>query len=78
MKHRQQGSAYLMFIAILFVIFTIVSCASLITNTLPMQIVQEKSNKCIQQQGETVLVLNSRQQVRSVQCKKDGALYVDF
>ena len=77
-KHKQQGSAYLVLLGFMLIFFAIGSVASAITSILPMQVVQEKSNKCIQQQGEPVLVLNSRQEVKSMQCKKDGALYLDF
>lgn len=81
MKHKQQGSAYLVLLGFMLIFFAIGSVASAITAitaVLLMKVVQEKSNKCIQQQGEPVLVLNSRQQVKSVQCKKDGALYLGF
>ena len=81
MKHKQRGSAHLMFTVVMFgsfTIFAIGACTAILFSTLTMQSVQEKSTKCIQQQGEVVLVLNSKQQVKLVRCKKDGALYDDF
>ena len=80
MKHKQRGSAHLVLLGLIITFFTIGigSLAYAINAVLPIQIVQEKSNKCIQQQGEPVLVLNSRQDVKSVRCKKDGAVYVKF
>jgi hypothetical protein len=77
MKSKNKGEAAILLVIVVLV-FTIVATASLLTKTLDMQQVQELTSKCKQQQGEALLVLNSRNNVKKVQCKKQGAVYDKF
>lgn len=77
MKSKNKGEAAILLVIVVLV-FTIGAAASLLTKTLNLQQVQELTSKCKQQQGEALLVLNSRNNVKKVQCKKQGAVYDKF
>lgn len=77
MKSKNKGEAAILLVIVVLV-FTIGATASLLTKTLNLQQVQELTSKCKQQQGEALLVLNSRNNVKKVQCKKQGAVYDKF
>ena len=77
MKSKSKGESAVLLVLVVLV-FTIAAIASLLTKTLDMQQVQELTSKCKQQQGEALLVLNSRNNVKKVQCKKQGAVYDKF
>ena len=77
MKSKNKGEAAILLVIVVLV-FTIGATASLLTKTLNLQQVQELASKCKQQQGEALLVLNSRNNVKKVQCRKQGAVYDKF
>jgi len=77
MKSKNKGEAAILLVIVVLV-FTIGATASLLTKTLDLQQVQELTSKCKQQQGEALLVLNSRNNVKKVQCEKDDAVYDKF
>lgn len=78
MKSKNKGEVFLGFVLVLILITVIVLVNNYEHNNLSLEQVQELDKKCLAQQGETVLVLNDKANVKYVQCKKQGAVYDKF
>lgn len=78
MKSKNKGDVLIGFVFVLILVTITVLAYDYEHNNLSLEQVQELDKKCLAQQGETVLVLNSKANVNYVQCKKQGAVYDKF
>lgn len=78
MKSKNKGDVLIGFVFVLILVTITVLAYNYEHNNLSLKEVQELEQRCLAQQGGTVLVLNTKANVKYVQCKKQGAVYDKF
>ena len=77
MKHKQRGSVSILITIVITCVVIFVGAYMSLTS-MSLQEVEELDKKCQQAHGETLLATNKSGEVKYVQCRKDGAVYLKF